>query len=70
LLGLTKQGLDGYSIATYGQQGMRCSMYGFTSDKDRTAAIAKFKKWWDENKNKPEYKDLKPLDLPKAPERR
>jgi hypothetical protein len=38
------------------------AIHGFKSEDDRTAARAKFKKWWSDNQAK--YKDAKPLNVP------
>jgi len=39
--------------------------YGFQSDADRKAAIAKFKSWWRKNRSTPTYRKLGPIDVPK-----
>ncbi len=41
--------------------------YGFASDGDRQAAIARFEAWWERNKARPGYRSLKPIPLPRLP---
>ena len=36
-------------------------VWGFEKESDRTAAVQKFKQWWQDNKDKAPYKDLAPL---------
>jgi hypothetical protein len=68
LMALVK--LTGQSPGKYGflslpsEMGEGLRPYGFKDEKDRDAAIKKFREWWAAHKGDAEYKDLKPLDLP------
>ena len=43
---------------------------GFQDEPARKDALVKFRAWWETNKGKPPYKDLKPLSLPNLPAQR
>ena len=71
LLGITGLRCEDYGlVSTAGAVGEfpRALRYGFPSEEARSAGIKKFKEWWGRNKEKPKYRNLKPLDIgqPKA----
>jgi len=65
LLQLTGQQVKDYDLRPYSNSSSRGTPIppGFYSDKARTAAYAKARKWWEDNKDKPPYKDLDPLPI-------
>ena len=73
LLTVTKQDMREYGLMPFpGLSGHALPFYCFESKEKRSAAFAKFRKWWDTNKTKPEYRNLKPIPKPvyKTPELR
>ena len=63
LIKLTGQDPKDYKFQ---QWPRRESFYGFRDNKQRSAAIKKFKDWWARNKTTPAYRDLKPITLPEV----
>ncbi len=55
---LSGQSLDAYKIITSGRDTPWPNMVGFASKSDRGLAVARFKKWWADNKDKPPYRGL------------
>lgn len=62
LLRLTGQAPASYGFLHLNYYGM--TYIGFADGTDRRRAYAKFKKWWEANRDKPPYKGLRPLVLP------
>ena len=60
---LSGQAITDYSIQTH-KWSEDSVMIGFADDKARKAAYKKFLDWWDNAKDAPPYKDLKPLKMP------
>lgn len=50
-----------YTDAPFGAGVQVPRVWGFEKEGDRTAAIRKLKQWWEQNKDKPPYKDLPAL---------
>ncbi len=66
LVKLTGGNVDDYGfVALAENQGVPA--VAFFSPDARKEALAKFRAWWDANKDKAPYKDLKPLPLPTLP---
>lgn len=61
LIKLTRQKSRAYKLIRWKHSYNNTRVYGFKKDEDRPKAIAKFKKWWAENKSKAPYKDIKPM---------
>jgi hypothetical protein len=71
-LRLSNQSPSRYGMLTMDRNewggAMAGSLYvGFANDKDRQAAYAKAKAWWDENRKQPPYAGLEPLPPPARP---
>ena len=63
LVRLTDQPAGSYKFIRHeGSPGW--SLFGFANKADRKAAIGKFRKWWAEHEDLPEYRDLEPLEIP------
>ena len=56
----TKYGLSHHPSTSYSQ-----TVFGFADDKARKKAIKMFNDWWSKHTDKPPYKDITPLELPK-----
>lgn len=67
VLGATDQDPADYKVVSVPLSGQKINIKGFVNEADRTAAKAKLKKWWQDNKDKPPYKDIQPLVLPDVP---
>jgi len=72
LLKLTGQSPTEYKLNVPSDNDIgRNSFYrvqGFTDNKDRDAAYAKMRTWWEAHKNQPPYKDLESLPSPPPPQ--
>lgn len=62
-LSLTNQSPADYGMIVR-KAGPHLNVVGFTDEKARSAGVKKFLGWWDEHKDQPEYKDLKPVVIP------
>ena len=69
LVKLTGQRTEDYGLTQlpfkYGSYGI--NPIGFASEEQRKAAVRKFMQWWQQNKDKPPYKDLAALPIPALP---
>ncbi len=58
---LTKQDPKSYGILSWPDKSPTPSYIGFEDEAARSKAIAKLQAWWEQAKDKPPYKDAKPL---------
>jgi len=63
MLKLSRQDPDDYDLLAT-TSGPSFSIIGFSEDTKRTAAIARYKEWWEQNKTRDTYKNLPTVTLP------
>lgn len=63
LVKLVGQDVSDYNIYNQQANPSYC-LFGFQGNEKRTAAIKRFRDWWEKNKSQPKYKDLKPIAIP------